>query len=354
MTAEDGVSHIRGLYRVRINRGRGPTTFGWKADDDLDGLIAAGQQQAAGIWSNRTTIWVTDPGNKRLTAYNRDGTRNSSEDFNALAEGQNAQPAGIWSNGTTMWVADGHLGNLYAYNMSDKQRDTTKDIRTFILYPGGVWSDGTTIWVLNTQNATILAFNISSRSLDSAKEFNTLVAASNQTPRGIWSDRTTMWVADAFGDKVYAYNMSDKQRDDTKDFNTLSSAGNHDAYGLWSDHTTMWITDQVDRKVYSYNKPLSADNTLSTLTVSPKDITGFDPARTSYEVGVASTVPQATVVARATNGAATADYSGTDADPGRPRATRWTYPPGRNTRSPSPSPPKTTAPRTTPYPSTGA
>ena len=312
VTAEDGVTKSE-TYRVRINRGV-DTTFGWKADDDLDGLIAAGQQQAAGIWSNGTTIWVTDPGNKRLTAYNRDGTRNSSEDFNALAEGQNAQPAGIWSNGTTMWVADGHLGNLYAYNMSDKQRDTTKDIRTFILYPGGVWSDGTTIWVLNTQNATILAFNISSRSLDSAKEFNTLVAASNQTPRGIWSDRTTMWVADAFGDKVYAYNMSDKQRDDTKDFNTLSSAGNHDAYGLWSDHTTMWITDQVDRKVYSYNKPLSADNTLSTLTVSPKDITGFDPARTSYEVGVASTVPQATVVARATNGAATVDYSGTDAD----------------------------------------
>ena len=310
VTAEDGVATSE-TYRVRINRGV-DTTFGWKADDDLDGLIAAGQQQAAGIWGNGTTIWVTDPGNKRLTAYNRDGTRNSSEDFNALAEGQNAQPAGIWSNGATMWVADGHLGNLYAYNMSDKQRDTTKDIRTFILYPGGVWSDGTTIWVLNAQNATILAFNISSRSLDSAKEFNTLVAASNQTPRGIWSDRTTMWVADAFGDKVYAYNMSDKQRDDTKDFNTLSSAGNHDAYGLWSDHTTMWITDQVDRKVYSYNKPLSADNSLSDLTVSPKDITGFDPARTSYEVGVASTVPQATVVARATNGAATVDYSGTD------------------------------------------
>ena len=312
VTAEDGVATSE-TYRVRINRGV-DTTFGWKADDDLDGLIAAGQQQAAGIWSNGTTIWVTDPGNKRLTAYNPDGTRNSSEDFNALAEGQNAQPAGIWSNGATMWVADGHLGNLFAYNMSDKQRDTTRDIRTFILNPGGVWSDGTTIWVLNAQNATILAFNISSRSLDSAKEFNTLVAASNQTPRGIWSDRTTMWVADAADDKVYAYNMSDKQRDDTKDFNTLNLAGNHDAYGLWSDHTTMWITDQVDRKVYSYNKPLSADNSLSDLTVSPKDITGFDPARTSYEVGVASTVPQATVVARATNGAATVDYSGTDAN----------------------------------------
>ena len=308
VTAEDDSTED---YTVNINRGV-TDDYGWKADDDLDGLIAAGQQQAAGIWSNGTTIWVTDPGNKRLTAYNRDGTRNSSEDFNALAEGQNAQPAGIWSNGTTMWVADGHLGNLFAYNMSDKQRDTTRDIRTFILNPGGVWSDGTTIWVLNAQNATILAFNISSRSLDSAKEFNTLVAASNQTPRGIWSDRTTMWVADAADDKVYAYNMSDKQRDDTKDFNTLNLAGNHDAYGLWSDHTTMWITDQVDRKVYSYNKPLSADNSLSDLTVSPKDITGFDPARTSYEVGVASTVPQATVVARATNGAATVDYSGTD------------------------------------------
>ena len=43
----------------------------------------------------------------------------------------------------------------------------------------------------------------------------------------------------------------------------------------------------------------STDATLSALTVSPKNIIGFDADRTSYEVGVASTVAQATIAATA-------------------------------------------------------
>ena len=60
----------------------------------------------------------------------------------------------------------------------------------------------------------------------------------------------------------------------------------------------MWVSDSTDDKIYSYNMPAqSADATLSAITVSPKDIIGFDADRESYEVGVASTVAQATVSA---------------------------------------------------------
>ena len=58
----------------------------------------------------------------------------------------------------------------------------------------------------------------------------------------------------------------------------------------------------------------SSDATLSALTVSPTDIIGFTPGRTTYEVGVASTVSRATITATANHSAAAVAYSPADAD----------------------------------------
>ena len=76
----------------------------------------------------------------------------------------------------------------------------------------------------------------------------------------------------------------------------------------------MWVSDSTEKKIYAYNMP-STDATLSALTVGPKDIIGFDADRTSYEVGVASDVAEATVTATPNDANATVAYSGTDADP---------------------------------------
>ena len=61
-----------------------------------------------------------------------------------------------------------------------------------------------------------------------------------------------------------------------------------------------------------------ADATLSGLTVSPRNIIGFTAERTTYEVGVASTVTQATITATASDPGATVAYSGTDIDSNTP------------------------------------
>ncbi len=45
----------------------------------------------------------------------------------------------------------------------------------------------------------------------------------------------------------------------------------------------------------------STDATLSALTVSPRDIVGFSSGRFAYDVGVDSTVTEATVAATTTN-----------------------------------------------------
>ena len=314
VTAQDGTTTK--TYMVNVNQGV-TDTFGWKAADDLDGLIAAGNQAPNGTWSDGETIWVSDLIDKKIYAYRKsDGSRNASEDFDTLRAAQNESPTGIWSDGATMWVADNADKKLYAYRLSEKTRDASKEFNTLEAarneHPVGLWSDGATMWVSDYDDDKLYAYRMSDKARDAGKDFDTLSAAVNGSPRGIWSDGTTMWVADDQQNKIFAYQASDKARDAGKDFDTLSGAGNTFASAIWSDGTTMWVTDITDDKVHSYNMPLSTDATLSALTVSPKGTIELEASRHSpYEVGLASTVTQATITATATNSNATISYGTT-------------------------------------------
>ncbi len=313
VTARNGTT--RKTYTLHINRGV-TTDYGWKAGDDLDGLIAADNRAPAGIWSNGTTMWVADSDDKKVYAYKMsDMRRDSGKDFNTLATpgGKVAGPTGIWSDTETMWVADASHDKIFAYKMSDKSRDTGKDFETLDAAsnnsPGGIWSDGQTMWVLDTGDKKIYAYKMSDQSRNPDKDFNTLAGIG--TPRGIWSNGETMWVADEAHGRLSAYRMSDKGRDTNRDYRTLGGAGNANfSAGVWSDGTTMWVADTVDDKVYSYNNPLTAS--LVELTVSPKNITGFEPHRTSYEVGMDSTVTSATVEATGFNSSGTVAFQNAD------------------------------------------
>ena len=274
VTAENGVAEQD--YRISINRGV-TDDYGWNADQDLDGLTAAENQEPAGIWGNDTTFWVSDVEDDKLYAYNADGIRDASQDFNTLAAAQNTTPAGIWSNGVTMWVADNSAGRLFAYRMSDKQRDSAKDFTNLATgngTPSDLWSDGTTMWVSDLNTDQIFAYRMSDRQPDATRDFTSLDAG-NASPAGIWSDGLTMWVGDYGDDKLFAYNMTSRARLESREFNTLEAAGNGQPEGIWSDGTTMWVPDYIDHKVYAYNMPPSNDARLSDLTVSPKNIIGF-------------------------------------------------------------------------------
>ena len=59
---------------------------------------------------------------------------------------------------------------------------------------------------------------------------------------------------------------------------------------------------------------LSTDATLSALTVSPKNIIGFDTDRAAYEVGVASTVTEATITATPTDSNADVSFEPPDSN----------------------------------------
>ena len=303
VTAEDTTT-IK-AYTVNINQGV-TDDYGWKAGDDLDGLIAAGNRTAAGIWSNGTTTWIADSGDDKIYAYNPDGTRDSAKDFDTLAAAENTNAAGIWSDGTTMWVGDFFDNKLYAYRMSDQERDDTKDFDSLgaagNTAPTSIWSDGTTMWVSDFSNFKLYAYRMSDQERDDTKDFDSLSAAGNSTPNGIWSDGTTMWVADWFADKLFAYRMSDQEPNSNRDFDTLSTAGNDAPTGMWSDGATMWVTDEEDDKAYAYNMPppTSNDATLTAITLAqgtgtPAEIAGFDRFTTGYTVTVDLTTTQVTV-----------------------------------------------------------
>ena len=223
--------------------------------EDFNSLLAAGNLLPSGMWSDGTTMWVSDSDTDQLHAYKMsDKTRDSSKDFSSL-DASNAHPRGIWSDGTTMWVADSIGNKLYAYKMSDKSRDSSKDFSVSHAVSNdraeGLWSDGATMWVADLADDKLYAYKVSDQTRDSSKDFN--LVAGNSGPRGLWSDGTTMWVADPGVNRIYAYKMSDKSRDSSRDFNTLDAAGNHELWGIWSDGKTMWATDWDDDKIYAYN-----------------------------------------------------------------------------------------------------
>ena len=293
VTAQDGSATRE--YTVNVNRGVAGG-YRWKAVDDLDGLIAAGNGSPRGIWSDGVTMWVADSFYAKIHAYKMsDKERDASKGFNTLAGADNYNPTGIWSDGDTMWVADS-IAKVYSYNLNTKAHDASKDFNTLAgadnNNPTGIWSDGDTMWVADRADDKIYAYKMSDKERDASKDFTTLAGAGNNNPTGIWSDSVTMWVADRADDKIYAYKMSDKERDASKDFTTLAGAGNNNPYGIWSDGATMWVADSADYKVYSYNMPPPAisDDTPPPLrqeTVTTL-VTNLDLDRTSSFTSIAS------------------------------------------------------------------
>ena len=223
---------------------------------DIDDLTLNASPR--GIWSDETTMWVTDQVDAKIYAYNMATmSRDAGKEFNTLHAAGNRAPGGIWSDRMTMWVADQTDGKIYAYSMATKARDAGKDFDNLnavvnLSSLGGLWSDGTTMWVADVGAEKIHAFDLSTKHRDSAKEFGSL-GIETTTPFGIWSDETTMWVADYFTDKIYAYNLDTKQRDSDKDFGTLIAAGNLSPSGIWSDEETLWVADPSKDKIYAYN-----------------------------------------------------------------------------------------------------
>ena len=317
VTARDGTTME---FELRVNRGYADARK-WKASDDIDTLIPAGNTDAFAIWSDGTTMWVADDADDKLYAYTlSNGNRDTTKEWNLHSD--NSDPTGIWSDGTTMWVADDADDKLYAYTLSNGNRDTTKEwnLHSDNSDPTGIWSDNTTMWVADDADSKFYAYILSNGNQDTTRDFSVADSYPGNPSsglRGMWSDGETMWVAVQTGTEtreIRAFRLSDGTRLATRDYD-LADTHIADPHGIWSADLTTWVVDAGNDKIYSFNSDLVDDASLASLTVDGVAIPGLDPDRTAaYEFGVAHDVSQVTIEGLPDYSGAGVTYSVTDAD----------------------------------------
>ena len=217
----------------------------------------AGHQVSLAEGANTVTVAVeaTDGTTKTYTiTVNRASAADFGwsvlPDFKDLAAGNGTSRA-IWSNGTTMWVTN-LSGRLFAYDLSTMAPDPAKDIAALAgagnRNANGLWSNGTTIWVSDDADDKIYAYDLATGDRQPDRDINNLGRANNNHAKGLWSNGTTMWVADHADNKIYAYDLATGARQRNRDINNLDDAGNQRAAGLWSDGTTMWVARRRRRQ----------------------------------------------------------------------------------------------------------
>ncbi|XOV69912.1 MAG: hypothetical protein ACFHW5_14470 [Verrucomicrobiota bacterium] len=239
-------------------------------DLDYQSLREAGVTSPAGLWSNGSTMWVSDWRQGRVYAAQiaaptpmddiaSDTSRNRDLDWDSLAEPGNIHPTGIWSDGATLWSADIEDNMIYAYNATTGERNESLDLPKELLEsagngsPTGICSDGLIMYVVDDVDDHVYAYSLSTLERVPQSEISSLSATGNHWPRGMFILGQTLWIADWEDHKIYAYDLASGQAVPELDFNTLENAGNKAPSALWSDGDTMWVADWEDDKVYAYS-----------------------------------------------------------------------------------------------------
>ena len=303
-------------------------SFQSDSDKSFNVVDGDGWSYISGIWSDGTTMWVLNSDYNTISAYTlATGARDTSKDIDTGAaaaytlttdaDAGNNHPRGLWSDGTTMWVTDSTDDKVYAYTLATGARDAGKDIDTLAAagnnLPRGLWSDGTTMWVTDPIDDKIYAYTLATGARDAGKDIDTLAAAGNTHFEDIWSDGTTMWVGDSKDDKIYAYTLATGARDADNDFDTLKAAGMSVPRGLWSNGTTMYVLEAgaLRFKVFAFNMP-----TIPGLRAL--DLTGIETTfyvgRRSYAYTVPNTTASTTITATAASSGTTTAITPGDAD----------------------------------------
>ena len=304
------------------------------------GALDSRNSRPWGVWSDGTTVWVSD-GVDCVFAYTAaSGARDAPKDLD-LRNGStayNRMGRGLWSDGAsggaTMWVASDSGDHLFAYSV-DSGEQSSADTMYFLAYRGsgpsgnmdlrGVWADGTTrlkstVWIADSGSDKLFAYGLGTSSSHGVKtrrpekDIDTLSAAGNNDPEGVWSDGDVIWAVDSADDKIYAYDLDTGRRLPGFDVasTVLSAAGNNDPRGMWSDGEDLWVVDATDRRVYFHDIPNT--HTLSSLTLSGIDYGEFHAGVLSYAAPVPNTVTTTTVAAAAASSSHTVRITPTDAN----------------------------------------
>ena len=232
-------------------------------------------------------------------------------------DSENADPKGIWSNGETIWVLDPDDRDLYAYNLQSGERDSAKDFTDLgdddaDFY--GIFSDGETIWLSDKTGPVIEAFDFDTGDKVSPLRYTQMEESGHDHVAGIWSDGVTMWAVDPESNLIHSYDSPQALRNLGGTFQTLGDAGNANPGGIWSDGVTLWVTDTEDGKIYSYNMPNSNNTDLRSITVDGLEVSGVVPGATELLYRVSNSISLATLAATSRHPKGTVSFNTLDAD----------------------------------------
>ena len=301
--------------------------FEWNVKRDIEAFYG-GHDEPTGMWSDGTTLWLAHNGDgaaDAVYAYDVEGGERV-EDREFGLDDANRAPRGVWSNRSTVWISDSGQDKLFAHDLGSGERLPDSDLQ---LHPDnhdarGIWSDRSAMWVLDGRDDALFAYDLESGELLAEYALHD----DNDTPHGIWSDGVSVWVSDHGAKRLFAYRLpvpeaqedTSAQQDDEGDadegdaeaeealelervtdeeFTLLSRASNNSPRGIWSNGDVMYVADQSDARVYSYNMPDAIDARLASLTLSGVDIGEFDRNRTDYDAVIAEGVTETTVEAAA-------------------------------------------------------
>ena len=340
VTPQDGSDSRH--YAVAI---RGNTRISRDSSKDIS---AQGTHSIFDLWSDGETMWVLDPVQAFVKAYDLDtGDAKPEKNHFKGSLGRHGFPRGLWSDGDTLWLAEGfsqhhHSGSKlikathmesfihprWALGESLVRKETSR------IGARDLWSDGETIWVAlmeqygsrtalrNLAYGELRAYDFETKERDADKDIpiSTIGRVSTwfdgDLSHGIWSDGTVLWVVSNTGTSastLEAHKLSDGSRMPGLDV-LVGKDGIHRPANMWSNGRTMWVAERQSTNLYAYTLPANAK--LFSLEMTDVDFGHFYHGRPKYTAEVANSVSQITVswVQAHTGGSAAVAITATDKD----------------------------------------
>ena len=203
---------------------------------------------AQGVWSDGSTMWVVDDGDRALVAYDVATGDHLPNRKIALAR-NNVGPRGVWSDGNVIWVADRDADQIFAYDLHAGERQPHHD---FSLDsdnddPDGLAGRNDTLFVVDHDDTYVYAYSKIDGARQRDSEFD--LRDPNEHPWGIWADEANVWISDFKDGMLYGYSSLSHARLPSADLRL--PVDNSDARGIWADGNTMWVVDNRDHHIYS-------------------------------------------------------------------------------------------------------
>ena len=147
----------------------------------------------------------------------------------------NRQPRGLWANDSHLYVSDPEDDQVYAYQRSDSLRDTSKEIslHTDNQDANGIWGDGTHLWVADSEDKLLYAYVIADGSRATTQDIT--LHADNADAKGLTGSKRTddvrfLYVLDQQDNHVYAYKLE----------NNTAVHNDYESFGLGDDTDAPW------------------------------------------------------------------------------------------------------------------